>query len=531
MALPLRNRLSSTSSLNNETKDFFETTFTIDHSEENQEQVQHIFNLAEKYITENRQKEISELNCITSRMLEEAPKKFFMKYEKIVAEITKEIQEEISVNNMSSLVSKLRTDPINEMLRIEVYSLLNTEYIKYQNKKANTNLAFMSLAPIEKKIVGTMMANEICGLGPLEPLYRNDKYRDLICNGPHDIQVEEGGKIKRIPSCRFRDKEHLQSLITKLYNSINRSITTSEPQGRARLHDNSRIMAVHDSVSPGGPLFSIRRHSGDWTSPMKMVEYGTASEELMEWIGNCVYNGMSILVVGGTSSGKTTLLNSFSGFLRDDHRALILEQNLEMIPHPNKLIAPTMECQPAKPGTNFRGVRMRDLVEASTQLRPEAIIVGEVIDEAAYDLCQALNTGHYGMSTIHANTPEDCIYRLLSLVSQADLIKGEAAMNLIASAFDLIVMVKRFPQDGSRKIIEVCEVGNRPELLKNGQVGIPLNTIWKFKNNNKENSSKIEGVWVKLNTLSQETIEKRNLDLMKELSWQELEELARIKDE
>lgn len=201
-----------------------------------------------------------------------------------------------------------------------------------------------------------------------------------------------------------------------------------------------------------------------------------------------------------------------------------------MIPHPNKLIAPTMECQPAKPGTNFRGVRMRDLVEASTQLRPEAIIVGEVIDEAAYDLCQALNTGHYGMSTIHANTPEDCIYRLLSLVSQADLIKGEAAMNLIASAFDLIVMVKRYPQDGSRKITEVCEVGNRPELLKNGQVGIPLNTIWKFKEN-KDDSSKIEGVWVKMNNLSQETIEKRHLDLMKELSWQELEELARIKDE
>ena len=130
MALPLRNRLSSTLSNTNEQKEIYEPTFVVDHSEENQEQVQHIFNLAEKYITENRQKEISELNCITSRMLEEAPKTFFMKYEKVVAEITKEIQEEISVNNMSSLVSRLRTDPTNEMLRAEVYSLLNTEYIK-----------------------------------------------------------------------------------------------------------------------------------------------------------------------------------------------------------------------------------------------------------------------------------------------------------------------------------------------------------------------------------------------------------------
>lgn len=467
----------------------------------------------------------TESPVITLRMLEIAPENFFDKFNKLVRDVTSKIINSVSAEESTVHIANLRRDPTNQELKENVLFIVMSEFNKIDRVDDEIKL----LNPVDKDIVLAMVINEVIGLGPLEPLWNEKKVTEIIANGPHDIQIEVSGTIRRIPSVKFRDKNHLKSLIDKLYGSINKQLSPVNPTERGRLHDNSRMYAVHEVIAPKGPNFNIRKHAEKYWTPLDIVRQGTASKELMTEIGNLVNAGASFLVVGGTGTGKTTLTNAITGFYSNSKRIITIEENLEMKPHPKKLIAAPMECVPAKAGSKEEfGVSMRHLVRSSLQMRPDVILIGEVSDGAAYDLCQALNTGHSGGSTVHANDSSDAMSRMISLVSQEEFVKGNAVMNLIAAAFDFIVVVSRL-EDGSRKITELVEVGRNLVRQDNGEVTLELHPLWEFNINNKVDESgeiKLEADWKKVGELSEYRKRKHRLNLRKELTWEELLEIS-----
>ena len=231
------------------------------------------------------------------------------------------------------------------------------------------------------------------------------------------------------------------------------------------------------------------------------------------------YKGCSYLVVGGTSTGKTSMLNALTGFYRNDVRILTVEDSLEMKPNPNKMLSPGLETIPPRPGGD-KGVSIRDLVRGTLQMAPDVIIVGESTGAEAFALCQALNTGHAGASTIHANTIRDAIPRMLSMVGQGEVIQAEAALPLIGAAFDFIIFLEHSLLDGSRKILEVAELPSYPEFDQSNKPFLNPRTIWRL---DRETSS-----WNKIQGVSDELIERRGLKLEPDLTWEELKELSKV---
>lgn len=468
---------------------------------------------------------------ITSQVLFDAPYDFFFEFDDYVKRLVGEIQTIMAEDGTAESIAKTQENPDDLSLKKTTRHNINNALTRFTNSSKGVQM-FRTVDDKQKKVINAMAMNELIGLGPLEPLWNDTKITEIIANGPFDIQVEISGQIHQVSSCHFRNADQLLDLINRLYGSINKQITRTNPMEKGRLHDKSRMHAVHQIVAPDGPNFNIRRHSDEYVTPKQIINYGTANEELMKFLGNLIYAGVSFLVIGGTGTGKTTLLDALTAYVREDKRCISIEENLEMKPHPNKLFAAAMECIPPKPGAlNDKGITMRDLVRASLQMRPETIFIGEVSDSAAYDLCQALNTGHDGASTVHANSPEDAMYRLMSLVSQSALVKEHAAYDLIASAFDIIICVERFPMDGSRKIVSIGEVGGKTVKDDEGNRILPVIPLWKFEPDQIIDSEnpKVTGEWVQVNELSEKTRKKHYLDIKPELSWNELQEVARIK--
>lgn len=467
----------------------------------------------------------TESPVITMRMLEIAPENFFHKFEPLVKSVTSRIINSISADEATIHISNHKKDPTNQELKEIILYIVMSEFSKIDRTDNDVKL----LDSIDKDIVLAMVINEVIGLGPLEPLWNEIKVTEIMCNGPHDVQVEIEGVVRKIPSVRFRDKEHLKSLINKLYGSINKQLSPVNPRERGRLHDNSRMYAVHDVVAPKGPNFNIRKHAEKYWTVLDIIRQGTANKEILEYLGNLIHAGVSFLVVGGTGTGKTTLINALTGFFPENNRILTLEENLEMKPHPKKLIAAPMECLPAKAGSDEEfGVTMRDLVRSSLQMRPDTILIGEVSDGAAYDLCQALNTGHSGGSTVHANDSNDAINRMVSLVSQEEFVKGPAVLDLIGAAFDIIIVVTRL-SDGSRKITELVEIGRTPIVAENGELTLAVHPLWEFKlekDEDEEGKPKLKADWKQVGDLSEYRQKKHRLNLKKKLSWEELLEIS-----
>lgn len=467
---------------------------------------------------------------ITSEILYDAPADFFDKYDEAVKETVKEVRDLLAKDATSDIIAKVNNDPSDTDLKGKAIDEIKAKISQLNESAKGAKILSKFKSPNDSKIINSMVINEIIGFGPLDPFWSDPDVTEIMANGPRDIQVERNGTVERVPSCHFRDAEHLEALISRLYNSINRSFSRKHNQPRGRLFDKSRIHAVHTVIAPEGPNFNIRRHKDDFISPMDLVEWGAASKELMTDLGNFVYDGLPFVVIGGTGSGKTTLLNALTAFMPNNQRGVILEQNLEMKVHPNKLFAAPMECIEGRSEDNSDSTTMRDLVKASTQMRPESIYIGEVIDDAAYDLCQALNTGHTGASTVHANDSESAFPRLMSLVSQSGLVTERAAYDLIANAFAITIVTKRFKW-GERRIVSVSEVGNKASTDEHGNVYLPSSLLWEYKVNHEKTreAGVLSGDWIRVNKLSDETKDKYFMDNDEWLTWRELEELAEIK--
>ena len=455
---------------------------------------------------------------VTSDILIDAPEDYFIKYEKTVENVTQAVQAILADKGMSDLVSDAGTNQRNEELQDKAFRVIHSI-------ATEQNMPFRG---IEKSLVIYMATMDIIGFSRIDPLWRNKEIDEIICNGPDDIQIEIRGKLIKVPSCRFRSPEALEALLERIFLPLNKVLSRTTPLLNGRLYDNSRIFASDRIVTPEGPNVAIRRHRDKYWSPLDYLEYGSASKEMLLDVGNMINKGCSYIVIGGTGSGKTSLLNATSGFFDPMQRILTLEEDLELKLNPNKNVGAPMECLDENPNKPGSGISMRDLVKASLRMRPDGIIIGEVRDGAMYDLCQALNTGHWGASTVHANSPFDGIYRMQSLVTQSGLVSTNAALPLIAAAFDFIIMVEKFPEDGSRKITSVSEIAPYPTTGDDGQLHLDVVPLWEFEPDNDRQDGQVSGEWVKKNNLSDIRTKRRYLNLTKALTWEDLEKLCKI---
>jgi pilus assembly protein CpaF len=299
------------------------------------------------------------------------------------------------------------------------------------------------------------IAAEILGLGPLQSLLEDDTITEIMVNGPKNIYIERKGKLHRVP-VTFESNEHVMRIIDRIVAPLGRRIDESSPYVDARLQDGSRVNAVIPPISLVGPVLTIRKFSKNPISVEQMVQFGSLTNEAVQFLKACVESRLNIIISGGTGSGKTTLLNVLSSFIPSDERILTIENAAELQLRQEHVV--TLESRP--PNIEGRGeITIRDLVINALRMRPERIIVGECRGGETLDMLQAMNTGHDGsMTTAHANTPRDAISRIETMCLMAGMdLPVRAIREQISSAVDVIVQQERM-RDGTRKVVTVAEV-------------------------------------------------------------------------
>ncbi len=311
------------------------------------------------------------------------------------------------------------------------------------------------LSRTEKTRLFDQIVAEILGLGPLQPLLEDDTITEIMVNGAKSIYVERRGKIQRVP-LTFESDEHVMRIIERIVAPLGRRIDESSPYVDARLPDGSRVNAIIPPVSLIGPVLTIRKFSKNPFSVDQLIQFGSITAEALQLLDACVKARVNVVISGGTGSGKTTLLNVLSGFIPSDERIVTIENAAELQLRQEHVI--TLESRPA----NIEGkgeITIRDLVVNALRMRPDRIIVGEIRDEAALDMLQAMNTGHDGsMTTLHSNSPRDTLARLETMTMMAGMdIPMRAIREQVSSAIDLVVHQERM-RDGTRKVVNITEV-------------------------------------------------------------------------
>lgn len=299
------------------------------------------------------------------------------------------------------------------------------------------------------------IAAEILGLGPLQPLLEDDTITEIMVNGAKNIYIERKGKIHRVP-VTFENNDHVMRIIDRIVAPLGRRIDESSPYVDARLPDGSRVNAVIPPISLVGPVLTIRKFSRNPITVEQLIQFGSVTQEAIQFLKACVESRLNIVISGGTGSGKTTLLNVLSGFIPSDERIITIENAAELQLRQEHVV--TLESRP--PNIEGRGeITIRNLVVNALRMRPERIIVGEIRDEAALDMLQAMNTGHDGsMTTLHSNGPRDTLSRLETMTLMAGMdLPSRAIREQVSSAIDLICHQERM-RDGTRKITNLTEV-------------------------------------------------------------------------
>ena len=299
------------------------------------------------------------------------------------------------------------------------------------------------------------IAAEILGLGPLQPLLEDDTITEIMVNGAKNIYIERKGKIHRVP-VTFENNDHVMRIIDRIVAPLGRRIDESSPYVDARLQDGSRVNAVIPPISLVGPVLTIRKFSRNPITVEQLIQFGSITQEAVQFLKACVEARLNIVISGGTGSGKTTFLNVLSGFIPSDERILTIENAAELQLRQEHVV--TLESRP--PNIEGRGeITIRNLVVNALRMRPERIIVGEIRDEAALDMLQAMNTGHDGsMTTLHSNGPRDTLSRLETMTLMAGMdLPSRAIREQVSSAIDLICHQERM-RDGTRKITNLTEV-------------------------------------------------------------------------
>jgi len=307
------------------------------------------------------------------------------------------------------------------------------------------------------------IAAEILGFGPLQPLLDDDSVTEIMVNGAKNIYVERSGRLYRVPMA-FENNAHVMRIVERIVAPLGRRIDESSPYVDARLPDGSRVNAIIPPLSLVGPVLTIRKFARVPITIEQMIGYGSITEEAVEFLKASVIGRINIVISGGTGSGKTTLLNVLSGFIPSDERIVTIENAAELQLRQEHVV--TLESRPE----NIEGkgeVTIRQLVVNALRMRPDRIIVGEIRDEAALDMLQAMNTGHDGsMTTLHSNSPRDTLSRMETMTLMAGMeLPVRAIREQVSSAIDLVIHQERM-RDGSRKVTYISEVsGMEGEII------------------------------------------------------------------
>jgi pilus assembly protein CpaF len=361
------------------------------------------------------------------------------------------------IEGATALKSRLHARLL-EILNLALLDRTPRETLRLEIRGAVINLLTEEkrlLTPFQTDRLIDDLLDEILGLGPLEPLLKDDTVNDILINTHDTIYVERSGRLE-LTDVQFQDTRHLVRIINKIVGAVGRRVDESAPMVDARLADGSRINAIIPPLAVDGPLVSIRKFSRTPIGIERLVEFGSLTPDMSRLLEAVVEGRRNVLISGGTGSGKTTLLNALSAFISDRERIITIEDSAELQlqqPHVGRL-----ETRPM----NIEGkgeISQRDLVRNALRMRPDRIIVGEVRAGEAFDMLQAMNTGHDGsMTTVHANTPRDALTRIEQMIGMAGFeISPRSVRQQIASAINVVVQAERM-EDGRRRILSIAEI-------------------------------------------------------------------------
>ena len=342
----------------------------------------------------------------------------------------------------------------------------------------------LSLNQRELQAFAEEVVDEMIGFGPIEPLLKDPTINDILINTHRQCFVERFGKLEQT-TVHFKDEAHLLRIIQKIVAGVGRRIDEASPTVDARLPDGSRVNVAIRPIAVDGPLVSIRKFSKRPFSMDRLVEIGALRPAMADLLRAAVKGRTSLVISGGTGSGKTTLLNALSNYIPDEERIITIEDAAELqlqLTHVGR-----METRP--PNSEGKGeVRQRELVKNALRMRPDRIVVGECRGEEAFDMLQAMNTGHEGsMTTIHANTPRDAIKRLEQMVSMAGMsLTNVSVRSQIASAIRLLIQLQRLP-DGRRRVVSISEItGMEGEVLQ-------MHELYRFQKEHTDEKGNVHG--------------------------------------
>ncbi len=358
-------------------------------------------------------------------------------YQQVKADLHRKILDRLDLEKLGRSKGNAARDEVLALIRNSV----NSEAVP---------LSFAERERLSREIL-----DEIFGLGPLEPLLKDPTISDILVNRFDRVYVERSGKLE-ITGLSFKDNQHLMQIIDRIVSRIGRRIDESSPMVDARLQDGSRVNAIIPPLALDGACLSIRRFGRDPVTSRIMLDNKTLSEAMLDLLAAVVKGRLNVLISGGTGAGKTTLLNVLSGYIPNSERIVTIEDAAELQLKQEHVVR--LETRP--PNIEGKGaVRMRQLVINSLRMRPDRIVVGEVRGEEAFDMLQAMNTGHEGsLTTVHANSPRDALNRVENMVSMANLnIPERAIRQQVASAIHAVVQIARL-SDGTRKVITVSEI-------------------------------------------------------------------------
>jgi pilus assembly protein CpaF len=339
----------------------------------------------------------------------------------------------------------------------------------------------------EQERIQADLLDEVFGLGPLEPLLRDPKISDILVNDKDHVFVEKGGLLQRTETA-FRDDRHLLQIIDRIVSRVGRRVDESSPMVDARLPDGSRVNAIIPPLALDGPALSIRRFGSGPLAANALVQIKSISAEMMEVLASAVKARISIIIAGGTGAGKTTFMNILSQYIPQGERVITIEDAAELRLAQQNIVR--LETRP--PNIEGQGaIRQRQLLINCLRMRPDRIIIGEVRGEEAFDMLQAMNTGHEGsMTTIHANTPRDAISRLESMVAMGNMnLPEKSVRQQIASAITIVVQASRL-SDGTRKVTSISEITGMEENV------ISMQEIFSFQKKGIGPDGKVIGAFV-----------------------------------
>jgi pilus assembly protein CpaF len=349
------------------------------------------------------------------------------------------------------LLSKLNLDRLTQISRADAEPEIRGVIAAILDRESAT----MPLSLFERETVSSDVLDELFGLGPLELLLKDPAISDILVNRADLVYVERDGRIEET-DIAFRDDKHLMQIIERIVSAVGRRIDESSPMVDARLADGSRVNVIIPPLALDGPAMSIRRFRTDRLGANDLVDRESLTAPMLEFLKGAIGARLNIIVSGGTGAGKTTLLNVLSSFVAENERVVTIEDAAELTLRQRHVVR--LETRP--PNIEGKGaIRQRQLVINALRMRPDRIIVGEVRGEEALDMLQAMNTGHDGsLTTVHANSPRDALYRLDTMIAMANLnIPDKAVRQQVASAVNLVIQVTRLT-DGTRRVTSIAEI-------------------------------------------------------------------------